>query len=583
MRYLRMLTNSVIGGGLVALYMTILVLQLNPGFGLSGLLPLAVTFALTYGIHSAATFYVFFVLRQLTTAEVLSPGWISFRFLIWVVSAATAIGSALMWLNLNSFRSVLDQGTLRRMASGAGALTACAAVALGLGLVHIGFKGRNTRIRAAILGVVVVSSVALPLTARGPGTAAQRPPQWRDGPAEPSSSSGETRIVVILLEGGSLDVIRPAAAEGRLPHLGQILDAGATMHVASLRPVQPAPVWTAAATGKLPGHNGIRSAATYWPMTGTDRFELLPDYCFAQLLVRFGFLHQQLHASSDIRARPLWSILNSQGISAGVVNWPITHPAGPIQGYLVTDRFKLLQDSSLEPESAGVIWPQEALPLAMSVATARPLPSPLLAPPPPEARDLAGAGVASPCVSDHALEEVATELDRQYPVRVSIVRYECLDTAGHYFLRFAVPWAFGDVTSEERLRYGQVLDSYYAAADASVGRAMATLKPGDLLLVVSGFGMEPLSVGKRLLERAFGNPRLSGTHEKGPDGFMLAYGSMVSPGSFARASVLDLTPTILYYLGLPVGRDMDGSARTDIFQRSFTSERPIAYIPSYDR
>ncbi len=583
MRYFRMLTNSVIGGGLVALYVTILVLQLNPGYGLAGLLPLAVTFALTYGVHASACFYVFFVVRQLTTAEVLSPGWISFRFLIWVVSAATAVGSALMWINLTSFRSVLDQDTLRRMASGAVALTACAGVTLGMALVHLWLRGRHTRIRAAILGIVVVSSVAVPLTARGPGISVQRPPQWRDGPAEPSSSTGESRVIVILLEGGSLDIIRPAAAEGRLPHFGQILDAGASMHVASLRPVQPAPVWTAAATGKLPGHNGIRSAATFWPVTGADRIEVLPDYCFAQALVRFGFLNQQLHASSDIRSRPLWSILNSQGISAGVVNWPITHPAHQIQGYMVTDRFKLLQESSLEPESAGVIWPQEALPMAMAVATARPVLSPLVTAPPPESQEMSAPGDVRPCSSDRALEQVAAELDRQYPVRVSVVRYECLDTAGHYFLRYAVPWAFGDVTNDERQRYGQVLDSYYAAADAAVGRTMATLKPGDLLLVMSGFGMEPLSVGKRLIERAFGNPGLSGTHEKGPDGFLLAYGSMVNPGTFARASVLDLTPTILYYLGLPVGRDMDGSARTDIFQRTFTSERPIAYIPTYDR
>ena len=47
--------------------------------------------------------------------------------------------------------------------------------------------------------------------------------------------------------------------------------------------------------------------------------------------------------------------------------------------------------------------------------------------------------------------------------------------------------------------------------------------------------------------------------------------------------MVDVTPTVLYYLGLPVGRDMDGFARTDIFRREFTSERPITFIPTYDR
>jgi hypothetical protein len=42
-------------------------------------------------------------------------------------------------------------------------------------------------------------------------------------------------------------------------------------------------------------------------------------------------------------------------------------------------------------------------------------------------------------------------------------------------------------------------------------------------------------------------------------------------------------PTVLYFLGLPVGRDMDGYARTDLFVPSFTSDRPITFIPTYDR
>jgi arylsulfatase A-like enzyme len=64
----------------------------------------------------------------------------------------------------------------------------------------------------------------------------------------------------------------------------------------------------------------------------------------------------------------------------------------------------------------------------------------------------------------------------------------------------------------------------------------------------------------------------------------MAYGAAVARGRLMmRASVVDVAPTVLYFLGLPVGRDMDGYARTDIFQRSFTDERPITFIPTYDR
>lgn len=95
--------------------------------------------------------------------------------------------------------------------------------------------------------------------------------------------------------------------------------------------------------------------------------------------------------------------------------------------------------------------------------------------------------------------------------------------------------------------------------------------------------MEPMGIGKRLLERTVGNPELSGTHERAPDGFLMAFGSAVQPGRHPRGSIVDLTPTILYYLGLPVGRNMDGYARTDMFDPGFAADRPITFIPSYQR
>jgi hypothetical protein len=80
-----------------------------------------------------------------------------------------------------------------------------------------------------------------------------------------------------------------------------------------------------------------------------------------------------------------------------------------------------------------------------------------------------------------------------------------------------------------------------------------------------------------------GDPDFSGTHERAPDGFLLAYGASVQPGRRSRGSVVDVAPTILYFLGLPVARDMDGFTRADLFTRGYTAERPIVFIPSYSR
>mgnify|MGYP003351491412 CR=1 FL=1 len=90
-----------------------------------------------------------------------------------------------------------------------------------------------------------------------------------------------------MLDGASLDVISPAIAAGRLPNLGRIFDKGAVLHMATLRPTQAEPVWSAIATGRYPMSNGIRSSVLYRALGGTA-IQLLPDYCFMQALVAAG-------------------------------------------------------------------------------------------------------------------------------------------------------------------------------------------------------------------------------------------------------------------------------------------------------
>jgi predicted AlkP superfamily phosphohydrolase/phosphomutase len=174
------------------------------------------------------------------------------------------------------------------------------------------------------------------------------------------------------------------------------------------------------------------------------------------------------------------------------------------------------------------------------------------------------------------------DLQAQWPVQFAAVRYQGLDTVGHHNLRFAQTREFGNVSEDERRRRVQTIDDYYAFIDGEIGMALGALKQGDLLLVVSGFGMQAPSLPKTLLARALGDP-MNGTHERAPDGFLLAFGSAVEPGRRQRGAIVDVTPTVLYYLGLPVGRDMDGYARADLFRASFATARPIAFVPTHGR
>jgi predicted AlkP superfamily phosphohydrolase/phosphomutase len=75
--------------------------------------------------------------------------------------------------------------------------------------------------------------------------------------------------------------------------------------------------------------------------------------------------------------------------------------------------------------------------------------------------------------------------------------------------------------------------------------------------------------------------RASGVHH--PDGIAIFYGPDVKPGGYvAQASVLDVTPTVLALLGMPIGRDMDGRVLTEAIAPEFLEKTPLRYIDTYD-
>lgn len=580
-----MFSNAAIAAALGAVYLAVLALQLNPmvplyPMNLAGLL---LTLGVYYGLHLAALFYGVIVFRQILSSDVFSPGWVSLRVLSWLLVLDAGGAAALMWVNLLVYAPMLRLETARRMAAGAAVLTACALLFLGVALAHYTFGRRRGRVGGTVVALALLSSLVVPLAFRGPGSSPPLLSRPLDVDIGIERSAHGGHVVMVLLDAGSLDFVSTAALAGRLPHFGRILDRGAAMHLNTHRPTQPEPVWTAVATGKLPWKTGVRSAARYELRLATDRLELLPENCFAQGLLTYGLIGSAPHDARSLRARPLWSLLAAGGLTTGVVNWPLTYPAHPVRGYLVSDRFYRPGDAWLEPDDPSAIYPADLFPAArLAGDRARRAAG---APGAVEAAGREGEGWRGdePALTDRMYEEIARGLQEQYRPHLSAVRFRQLDPAGHEFLRYAMPAAFGDVTPEERRRYGQVLELAYARVDAMVGRVMATLGEEDLLLVVSGYGMEPLPMWKRVVERAIGNPRISGTHENAPDGFLLAYGPSVSPGRKRRASVVDVAPTVLYFLGLPVGRDMDGYARTDVFVRDFVETRPIAFIPTYER
>ena len=570
MRFLRMLTNAVIAGVLGAAYLTVLVLQLNPQVPLASATTWRwfATLGAFYGVHLAVLFYVLMVMREFFSLDVLSPGWVSVRVLAWLGAFVSAAAALLMWLNVRGLGPALEDVAARRMTAGAIATAASAVVLFGIAIAHYSSGRRGGRVGAALFTIAMIGSIALPVAARGPAVSAPpvSPPINLGRPARPPSP----RVVVLLFDGASLEFIWTRAAEGRLPHFARLIDSGAALDLATIRPTQPDPVWAAVATGMYPWRNGVRSAASYYAWGDNRAVDLLPDHCFSHALVSFGIVRTVPTSSAAWRARPLWSILGDAGVSVGIVRWPVTYPAQPVLGFLVADRFHDAVGSMFEFDNR-----QRSHPKSCPSRGNRFRPPPRRWSQPTTSTNRARCGIVSYSLTMQSLSA-------RWTPQFTALRHQALDLAGHHHWSAAQPRSGGESDEQERRRSAQILERAYLAVDAEVGVAIQSLAPGDLLLVIGGFGMQRLHPLKRILGRVTGDS-ITGTHERAPDGFLLAYGTAVQPGRRQRGAIVDVTPTVLYYLGLPVGRDMDGFARSDLFTRAFTAERPIAFIPTHNR
>ncbi len=580
MRYLKMLSNSVFAGLLASVYLTLLLLHLNPSVPLNGSAvgPLFTVITVSYGLHIAVVSYALYVLRQIAIVEPSSPGWISLHLLTWSAAVLSGTAAVITWLHATGLQNALDRQALPGIVYAATSFAVATMMFLVLGFARVAVRRRHRAAVAILFTVVTVSSIVVPVWLRAarltrPSGVAPR----SEADQEPVSGA---RVVLLCLDGASLDVISPAVAAGRLPNFGRLLDRGASMHLATTRPTQPEPVWASVMTGMWPSRHGVRGAARYRPFNGDVAVDVLPDYLFSQALIRLGLLIEEPYSSASLESLPLWQIAARYGVPTGVIGLPLTHPADSRAGFIVSDRFHRRTDSAAVLDARPAVSPARIDDVARAVLAAEQVE------PAGESRVrldlLPTTGESGSTVEADRLHHLlARQLGSAEQVRLLAVRYAGLDAVGHYYLRYANPDAYGDVSEDERRRFGRVLDDYYAYVDSLVGDALMSLGENDLLLVVSGFGMEPLPFGKRLLEQIIGDPRFTGTHERGPDGFLLAYGAPVAPARQARGAVVDVAPTLLYFLGLPVARDMDGSVRTDLFTRDFNEQRTRTFIPSY--
>ncbi len=499
-----------------------------------------------------------------------------------LVFVSLTVVAALYGSNLLAYRDALPAEALRALTLSAWVVSGAAAVLVAIGLDVLLFPQRGRPLGGALAILAPAAALAVPLALRPDAALSPAVVPVRLDAAQPAR-----RILVVGIDGlGVTELTRDPPVS---PVLARLARRGALGSLATLRPTEAPPLWTTLMTGRLPRDHGVLSATTYELAGSRSEWNLLPKGTAIGLVERVGLARRRPVASTARKRRAVWNVLDAFGVPAGLVRVWGTQPPEAIHGFVVSPYFHLL---SGDPERArAALHPHDLLnevrartmraedidpALLADLAEAPRGGSPLED---PRLRALAENALAP----DLSYRRAAEVLGSTYRPALFVLGFHGYDSVGHGFYRYAHPEAFGDVRPEEARRYGRVLGRYAALLGGFVSELEKELGPADILIVVSAHGLEPTPLWRRLLGVLSGTHVAAASHAAGPPGVLLAFGEGIRPGAtLAGASVLDVAPTLLYLLGLPVARDMEGRVLTEMLEPGFAREHPVTFIPSYE-
>lgn len=369
-------------------------------------------------------------------------------------------------------------------------------------------------------------------------------------------TSSRRKVLLVGWDAADWKIIQPLLDRGELPVLEKIVNGGVMGNLASVRPMLSPMLWTSIATGKRPFKHGVHG------FTEVD-YEL----------------NQVVPVSSSTRScKAVWNILNQNGFKTHVTGWFATHPAEPLDGAVVSDRFavptrKLDRDS---PLPKGTIHPAR-LEEQLSILRLRPaeIPGDVL---PLFVRDAAKVNQAhdkrlheiaihlAECFSVHA---AATYLLEHEPWDFAAVYYRAIDWLCHHFMEFHPPRMSG-VHESDFERYHDVVNSAYRLHDLLLGRLLQLAGPDTTVLIVSDHGFK----SGRDRPQAVPNVPAGIVAWHRMTGILAMRGNGLRQDELIHgASILDITPTILALFGLPIGSDMDGRVLLEAFSETPVIER----------
>ena len=168
----------------------------------------------------------------------------------------------------------------------------------------------------------------------------------------------------------------------------------------------------------------------------------------------------------------------------------------------------------------------------------------------------------------------------------AVIRLPGLGVISKYFYQYYLPQIFGTVQDETKIKkYGGLIEKYYEYYDSIVGNLMSTTGDDELLVILSFFEYEPLPLWRRILVHLFGQRDVYVYKSPNSQGTILMYEkeAIKRDYSLKTISIYDIYPTLMYYSGFQLSRDLHGEVLREIFTDDFLLNNPIDINPDLDR
>ncbi len=492
------------------------------------------------------------------------------RLAPWSISAVLALGATVYWIHASFYSFFVPPGMNTRLIKAAAWLTLFALITFYTALLH-SLQGRPYSWRSALLvAFLALASVYVLIERRE----AFEP---KAQAALPSALEPEPRplLMVVGIESATLDAILPLAGQGQLPFFAQLIERGAHGRLGTLSPTYPDALWSSVATGKLPYKHGVLGSQVFPAgfLSPGSALRLVPAGFGGPVLRMAGFKPWQ----ADTRTRDvlaIWEVLARLGVDAGVIGWPVCHPGTGELEFAFSESYfdgnfiaanarpsELVERAILFRLSTAEIDTGVVEQLGLEV------PHDVL-------RMLAG---------DLWRESLTTFLlDQKRGVRAWFLMLPGLtEVSARYFGSYSAVQFEGDQAPLHN-QSAQFLVSYYRHLDAFLAELWQRTSGPRILAVVSSFGVDTPTGVRRLLGNLSGKP-IEGRFGGAPDGVIFLSGEGIREGFLLEgAQVIDVMPTLLYGLRLPIAGDLDGRVLTWGFEASFLARNPLTFVPSYE-